>query len=454
VSCAAEIHALPTPKHHLEAPPHLSLPALYSCHTHQEQATSSQHASKAASVEKLKHNLRQFGALQRLAALVADTAGAPGGPVAASRQLHLLLLVLENATFTCPDNGTALSQLQICQGSKGGPCKPAKPQQQPRNGAAEAASQEQQQQAFSAVLVGVAQQLLQGVDSEPPRAALHALLSVMMNLIHDNKQGGALLCSQGGMAVAADTYSRLLQPSAGSQETLCAAVLQHLELVSASLGVLMNLVSNEPQHSRQLAAAGAGDAAAAGSSSSNGDVSSFVRLLCTVMTALGQLLKHHLDQESADRAAVDPTPAAAGAAAGTGAGSSAGMPSGAKVVTSPSAAAQALGSNTASEASIVEVYSGILLGFLVRDGGPDLAAAVAGLLPGGSLDPLTSATGRCLDFYVRTGAITDHTKATLQALLQQLTELKAGLRGGAGGDGGGGGSAEQGSHDPDVMIIE
>jgi hypothetical protein len=278
----------------------------------------------------------------------------------------------------------------------------------------------------------------------------------MMNLIHDNKQGGALLCSQGGMAVAADTYSKLLQPSAGSQETLCAAVLQHLELVSASLGVLMNLVSNEPQHSRQLAAGGAGDAAAAtGSSGSSGDVSSFVRLLCTVMTALGQLLKHHMDQDSADPAAGDPSPTPAAAAAGGGGGSSAGLPTGAKVVTSPSDAAEALGSNTASEASIVEVYSGILLGFLVRDGGPGLAAAVAGLLPGGSLDPLTSATGRCLDFYVRTGAITDHTKATLQALLQQLTELKAGLSRVCDGSGDGGGvGGEQGDQDSDVMLVE
>jgi hypothetical protein len=85
----------------------------------QEQATNSQHASKAGAVEKLKHNLRQHGALQRLAALVAEAAAAPGGAVAASKQLHVLLLVLENATFTCPDNGSALAGLQIGAGGKG-----------------------------------------------------------------------------------------------------------------------------------------------------------------------------------------------------------------------------------------------------------------------------------------------------------------------------------------------
>lgn len=394
----------------------------------QEQATNSQHASKATAVEKLKHNLRQHGALTRLAGLVADTAAAPGGPVAAAKQLHVLLLVLENATFTCPENGTVLAELQTGRASSKGAA--AKQKQQQSMPGVDAAAAGVQGKAFPAVLVGVAQQLLQGVDQEEPRAALHALLSVMMNLIHDNKQGGALLCSAGGMDVAADTYSRLLLPSATSQEALCGAVLKHLELVSVALGVLMNLVSNEPQHSRQLAAAGDGG----GGSNGGGRVSSFVHLLCTVMSALGQLLQHQQDPD--DQPGSRTTAAAAAP--------------GAKVVTSPSAAAEALGSNTASEASIVEVYSGILLGFLVRDGGPPLAQAVCALLPGRSLDALTSATGRCLDFYVRTGAITDHTKATLELLLRQLE----GLRGQVEGSTGGGASPQQQQQPVEVMEID
>jgi hypothetical protein len=120
------------------------------------------------------------------------------------------------------------------------------------------------------------------------------------------------------------------------------------------------------------------------------------------------------------------------------------------VVTSPGAAAEALGSNTASEASIVEVYAGILLGFLVRDGGPDLAAAVAALLPGGNLDALSSSTARCLDFYVRTGAITDHTRVTLEQLLQQLAVLNAGVKQQQQQRGGGGGVGTQ----QDPMEVE
>jgi hypothetical protein len=406
--------------------------------------------------------MRQHGALQRLAALVADVAAAPGGAAAATKQLHLLLLVLENATFTCPDNGNALAELQLT--SKGGVSRPAsrqgKPPLQQQGQAGASQDGELQGQPFPAVLVCVGQQLLQDIGQEQSHAALHALLSVLMNLIHDNKQGGALLCTSGGMDVAADVYSRLLQPSAGSQESLCAAVLQHLELVSVALGVLMNLVSNEPQHSRRLAAAGSQDATAAaggvsgsalgGDNGSSTEVSSFVRLLCTVMTALGQLLQHH--NESEEAAAAPPQAAAAtdpAAAAAAGAGSKGeALPAGAKVVTTPSAAADALGSNSVSEASIVETYSGILLGFLVRDGGAGLAASVAALLPGGSLDPLLSATGRCLDFYVRTGAITDHTRSTLEQLLRQLKELQQPQQQGAGQQ------QQQESQEPEPMLVE
>lgn len=384
-------------------------------------------------MEKLKHNLRLHGALQRLANVVAETAAVPGGAAAAAQQLHLLLLVLENATFTCPENGTALVEAQVGPGSKSS----SKASKQQQGSAAEAASaqSDQQVQSFPAVLVGVARALLQDVHQEQARTALHVALSVLMNLIHDNRDGGVLICGVGGMDVAADIYSTLLQDSQGDHEALCAAVLQHLDLLSVALGVLINLVSNEPQHSRKLAAAGAGEAGSAASSSQG--VSTFVQLLCTVVSALGQLLQQHMDQEEAgsQQAAAGPSSAAAG------------LPAGAKVVTSPSAAAEALGSNTASEASIVEVYSGMLLGFLVRDGDPDLAQAVAAQLPGSSLEPLTSATGRCLDFYVRTGAITDHTRTTLEQLLRHLVAVKAGLQ-----PGGHQGSGPQQA--PEVMEIE
>lgn len=406
------------------------------------------HASKAAAVEKLKHNLRQHGVLQRLAGLVSDIAVAPGGAVPAAQQLHQLLLVLENATFTCLENGTALTAMQVKPNGN----RPGTPGPSSLLGAAAGAASDAAAaaaQPFPAVLVSVARQLLSGMDQEQPRAALHALLSVLMNLIHDNKGGGALLCSLGAMDVAAEVYSGLLQPCASRESALCVAVLQHLELLSVALGVLMNLVSNEPQHSQQLAAGKAAAATVAAGSSDGGGGdghgdSTFVALLCTVVTALSQMLQRAEDEDAAaQETGLDDSSGVTAAEPVELGGEGCGHPfdtSAKRVSTCPAAAAaaaaggaaelsEAFGNNKASEASIVEVYSSILLGFLVRDGGPQLAQAVAAMLPGGSLDPLLSSTARCLDFYMRTGAITDHTRTTLEGLMRELAALQMGQQG-------------------------
>jgi len=71
------------------------------------------------------------------------------------------------------------------------------------------------------------------------------------------------------------------------------------------------------------------------------------------------------------------------------------------------------------EASIVEVYAAMLLGFLV-EGDPKLRQRAAALLPGGSLQPVVSAVERCLEFYIRADAITDSTSAKLKKLLASL----------------------------------
>jgi hypothetical protein len=171
------------------------------CFLLQEQATSSQQASKVAAVEKLKHNLRQYGALQRLGKLAAAAAQDAGTE---ARELHMLLLVLENATFTCQANGSALVQLQV---------------------AVPAADGKEQQQLFPAVLVSAAQQLLgQRADSEC-RQALHVCLSVLMNLSHQNPEGSAVISDAGGLAAAAATIAQLLgHAGKHSHQALCKQV--------------------------------------------------------------------------------------------------------------------------------------------------------------------------------------------------------------------------------------
>ncbi|WIA08618.1 hypothetical protein OEZ85_008047 [Tetradesmus obliquus] len=385
-----------------------------------EQATSSQQASKVAAVEKLKHNMRQYGALQRLGKLAAAAAAAHDA-AAQARELHMLLLVLENATFTCQANGSTLVQLQVAT-----PAAAARGQEQP----------------FPAVLVSAAQQLLAQRADPECRQALHVCLSVLMNLSHQNPEGSAVISAAGGLAAAAATIVQLLgHAGQDSHQALCKQVLKHLELLSVALGVLINLVSGEPGNSRRLAgldpAAAAAAAAAAGGDCMDTDLQEdsqqqqqqgvscegLVPLLCTVMTAVGRLLQQQEEKDAAQQqqqqgaaagAAGSSTPAAAAAGAFNLLGSPRGSES-----ASGSASGHLDGNSAAGEASIIEVYCGMLLGFLVRDCA-DLAPVVAAQLEGGSLQPVVGAVQRCLHFYVSTGAITEHTKVTLEELLQHL----------------------------------
>lgn len=174
-------------------------------HPLQEQATSSQQASKVAAVERLKHNLRQYGALTRLGKLVAEEAEEASS---AARQLRLLLLVLENATFTCQGNGQALAQLQVAV------TKPGR----------SSSSQESPQQPFPGLLVQTATRLLVARDQEECQQALHVCLSVLMNLSHQNPDGAAIIAVAGGMQAAAALIGMLLGPAQNSRQELCKQV--------------------------------------------------------------------------------------------------------------------------------------------------------------------------------------------------------------------------------------
>ena len=68
-------------------------------------------------------------------------------------------------------------------------------------------------------------------------------------------------------------------------------------------------------------------------------------------------------------------------------------------------------------ASIVEVYSALLFGFLLSDDEAMQAAAADQL---GSLQPIISAIRKCLSFYVDAGAITTQNEESLRKLLASL----------------------------------
>lgn len=184
-------------------------------------------------------------------------------------------------------------------------------------------------------------------------------------------------------------------------------VLQHLELISVALGVLINLVSGEATNSKLLANIAASSDSFGSQDTTVDDNSSLVCLLCKVMAAVGDLLQQAAVDEEMQDAAVkgnaDPGSRASARRSSTASGGS------------------ALDENSAGEASIVEAYCAMLLGFMVRDSS-EVAQCVPHMLEGQSLQPIVDAVQRCLNFYISTGAITDHTRNTLDELLRHLNK--------------------------------
>jgi len=198
----------------------------HTCRVPQEQATSSQQTSKAAAVDRLKGNLRQSGALHRLGKLVAhEVAAASADTSAAARQLQLMLLVLENATFTCQDNGHSLVNLQVevCSGSGSGSGSGSNPDTAAM-GPTGSLQAGQAKQPFAALLVLLGQQLLAESQQQDCQQALHVCLSVLMNLSHQNPEGAAVISDAGGLSLAAATIVQLLQPVQHDEGALCKQV--------------------------------------------------------------------------------------------------------------------------------------------------------------------------------------------------------------------------------------
>lgn len=68
-------------------------------------------------------------------------------------------------------------------------------------------------------------------------------------------------------------------------------------------------------------------------------------------------------------------------------------------------------------ASIVEVYSALLLGFLLAN---DQSLQIEASRILGSLNPVIAAVKRCLSFYVGAGAMTSQSEESLRKLLAAL----------------------------------
>jgi hypothetical protein len=221
-------------------------------------------------------------------------------------------------------------------------------------------------------------------------------------------------------------------------------VLDFMELTSVALGLLINLASSDTQHTIQLLQQqqtqqqqqqqqqpmGRRQAAAAASP----DPPDLLPLLCAVMSATTsaasagmdntpakvqcQHQQHQLQNQQQQQQMFSPLTGPLGRSLrrSSAAGAGDATPGGAYVTEGCLMADKDRG-----EASIVEVYSGMLLGFMVQASSKAREAA-SKLLPGGDLRVVVGAVERCLQFYVQTGAITDSSRAKLEGLLKHLQQ--------------------------------
>lgn len=288
------------------------------------------------------------------------------------------------------------------------------------------------------------------------KEAVHAGLSVLMNMSHQNPNGSKLIARCGGGAAAVDLLQLCsCQPNgavgddavivstsaqATSVENTQAAVnriavLQHVDVVNVALGVLINLVSgfagNRPLLLAWRPATRAPSAAAP---------SGILQLLCGIISAVGakpgEPVADVAGGATPSKSATDADWPFAGSLPGSGGGGRRRRSAGRHIISdavhspinqdgSEVTEAQLAEASQDGEASIVEVYSSMLIGFLV-EGDEAAQQHVARLLPGGSMSSVVDMIEKCLHFYIRTGAISEVGKETLVRLLESLKSQATG----------------------------
>jgi len=223
-------------------------------------------------------------------------------------------------------------------------------------------------QQFALVAAEVLQRLIAARDAAGARVngCLRATMAVLMNLTHSNRPCAQLLAECGLGESAAALLGAICGPGDRGSGAVRQRVVASLEVVSLALGLLINLVEGAEKCKAQLLAWDGG----------------VLELLANLVSSgSGNNTREAADNEvTADDLDLD---------------------------------------EAEGEASIVEVYAAMLLGFLVE---PDAALRqrAAAMLPGGTLQPVIAAVEKCLEFYTRTDTITEATGAKLRDLIASL----------------------------------
>ncbi|KAK9817241.1 hypothetical protein WJX72_011651 [[Myrmecia] bisecta] len=375
--------------------------------THPQQSTSA--------TDQLKAALREHDVLAQASQLAVSCAAslAARSPEHASTAairatdrdmwcLHKCLMVLDNATFACPDNERYLVSLQVSVPPQHCPAEHAERAATGCTAGPSASADPQPAQLTCGLPAWLIQQVgwlggLQRSGRLLVKDCLQAALAVLMNITHHNDAGCRAAIGAQGLQVTAQLIGRvggrsgqLLTPEKVSDR---ARMLEAIDIVSVALGLLINLVENNVECRAELVKvempepSGSESGSQGDGQQQNGMVAFLCRLV-QVMGASGKaapvspLFKHPSDEVTEQQLA---------------------------------------DSEEDGTAAILEAYAAVLLGFLLeRD--LSLRPVAAALMPEGSLDPVISAIHRCLQFYVQTGSITQQTEASLRNLLTTLEQ--------------------------------
>eukprot|EP00955_Chlamydomonas_euryale_P117412 366472-Chlamydomonas_euryale.AAC.7 len=328
--------------------------------------------------------------------------------------LRLCLSVLENVTFTCKEN-----ERELLNARGDGP---------PAAGGSSAASV----RPFVPELVTLLRLLTRHLGVSPGVAGCaNCAAGLLMNLTHEHDEGVAAASDAGVLPAASELLWVCVTPApddeapgsgGGPSGSGCdrskdgrggasvaskptrAAMLRRLDVVTVSLGLLINMTSQAPQHREALrrvvlpARMRSGDGHGDGGGAAVGCVPGGVlSLLCGIFNALEE---PHTQQRSL--------------AGGRHVVHGSGSPGHLEVTADDLHAGHFEG-----EAAIVRSYTAMLLGFVVVDSAAARQAAEATLACRG-LQPVVAAIQRTLDFYNYTGAITDACRDSLVSLLAGL----------------------------------
>lgn len=374
--------------------------------------TGGTQSSRLAYQRRFQQNLQRYKVLERIGMLVPRYCGEfrnESGATPHKRQallwnLNLCLLVLENATLSCPDAETLVLDMEV-----------------PGWGDHPEGALTEGGQPLVGILLTIVDQLHTQLKSEvesEARDCVHSSLAVLMNLTNMRRPAISKILAMGAVATA----GRVLVQCCGGQECLPGSaegaeqtgqtpitqegLLKNMDLLSVALGLLINLVAGSICAEESSSPVGSAESCQDCGEAPAGGVTP--EACCAESLALVPYLTQILGVVSVeDNPPEGPSPAPAI------------LPEepqtsyGAWEVTEQSMQDQ----EQVGHMSIVETYTGVLLGFIWQCHSISSRDALSDQLSPAVLQRVQEAVVRCLRFYITTGVLSSSSRGALERLL-------------------------------------